>query len=106
MRNPSAWKEVADIFALSVDFAPWPLNSGATLTASNAKGSLGAVIRDLAGNDVSAAMIDGSPSIDATGKLVVVTLKAGTTETVYQLTVTGPTTDGELLTQVVDVSVI
>ena len=87
-------KRAADQFWVDVDFSTWPMAAGETVVASNARGALGVVIRDGAGADVSAAMVE-TPA--ASGTKVKWLLKGGAAGT-YACTVTAPTSDGELLT--------
>jgi hypothetical protein len=88
-------KRAGDQFWVDLDFSTWPMAAGETVLASNARGALGVVIRDGAGADVSAAMVE---SAQASGTKVKWLLKGGTAGN-YAWTVTAPTSDGELLTE-------
>lgn len=88
-------KYAGDAFWVDVDFSTWPMAVGETVVASNARGALGVVIKDGAGADVSAAMVEG---VAASGTKVKWLLKAGAVGN-HVWTVTAPTSDGELLTE-------
>lgn len=86
-------KHPGDQFWVDLDFSTWPTNAGETVVASNARGALGVVIRDSNGADVSASMVE---SAQVNGTKVKWLLKGGAAGT-YAVTVTAPTSDGELL---------
>lgn len=95
-------KRAADAFWVDLDFATWPMASGETVVASNARGAVAVLAKDGAGADVTAAMIEG---VEATGTRVKFLIKGGTAGN-YVLDVAAPTSDGEMLTGAMVVRVI
>ena len=98
------WKREGDAFLAGVDFATWPIQAGETLVNANARGSLAVTVEDQAGADKTSQAIDGAPSID--GSKVVFMLAAGLVKGSYKVKVTAPTSDDELLTEVVGLRVV
>ena len=90
-------KRPPDAIVVAVDFDT-VLNAGETVVASNARGSLGVAAADSTGADVSATLLEGAPWIVA-GTQVAFWLKAGVVGPYYSVTVTAPTSDGELITE-------
>ena len=97
------WKLSGDVFLAGVDMATWPLNAGETLVASNSRGALAVVVRDKAGQDVSAQALAGSPAID--GTRVVFMLDSVLPVGAYTVTVSAPTSDDEMLTEQIPLTV-
>lgn len=97
------WKLSGDVFLAGVDMATWPINTGETLIASNSRGVLAVIVRDKAGKDVSAQALAGSPAID--GTRVVFMLDSALPVGVYAITVHAPTSDDEMLTEQVPLTV-
>lgn len=98
-------KRTGDYFLAAVDFSTWPINAGETVVASNTRGTLGVVVTDSAGNDVTATLIEGAPSIVGAA-IVMFWLRAGTAVSAYEVLVRAPTSDGELLTELVTLEVL
>lgn len=97
-------KRGADALVVAVDFGG-ALNPGATVVASNARGALGVVARDSTGADVSGTILEGAPSI-LSGTQVAFWLLGGVPGPYYQITVTAPTSDGELIAELVALEVM
>ena len=97
-------KRGADALAVAVDLAR-ALTPGATVVASNARGALGVVARDSTGADVSLTLLEGAPSI-LSGTRVAFWLLGGVPGPNYTITVTGPTSDGELIVEPVELEVL
>lgn len=89
-------KRPADAIIVAVDFGR-VLNPGETVVASNARGSLGVAAADGAGANVSGTLLEGAPWIVA-GTRVAFWLLAGMPGPFYEIVVTAPTSDGELIT--------
>lgn len=98
----NAWKRPGDQYVMALDFATWPLQSGETLVASNARGSLSITAVDDLGADM-ATMLE-PPAI--VGTEVRWLIKGGTAGRQVTVRVTAPTSDDELLTDEVRVRVI
>ena len=96
-------KRSADAIVVAVDFGG-ELNPGETLAPSNARGTLGVVAMDSTGTDVSATLLEGAPWIVARSRAAF-WLLAGAPGPNYKITVTAPTSDGELITELVELEV-
>lgn len=88
-------KLIGDQFWVDLDFSTWPMAVSETVVASNSRGTIGVVIKDRNGVDVSASMVEG---VAASGQKVKWLLKGGAVGP-YIWTVTAPTSDDEILTQ-------
>ena len=81
------------------------LNRGETVSASNARGNLGVVATDSLGTDVSSTLLEGTPWV-VFGTRVAFWLRGGTAGAFYLLTITAPTSDGELIVDQVTLEVL
>lgn len=91
-------KRPPDAIVVAVEFAG-ALNPGETVVTSNARGTVGVTAAtDSGGADVSATFLEGDPWIVA-GTQVAFWLLGGAPRTLYWVSVTAPTSDGELITE-------
>lgn len=102
--KPRFQKRPPDVIIVAVEFAKI-LNPGETLVTSNARGALGVTAVDSIGGDVSGTLLEGSPWV-VSGTQAAFWLKAGALGTLYSITVTAPTSDGELITDQVMLEVL
>lgn len=94
-------KRARDQFIAAFDFRPWPLNDGETVLDSNARGDVGLLITDEAGDDVTATVSGPDAPWVANGRYVSFWFTGGGPPGAqYTVEATAPTSDGELLTAV------
>jgi len=99
------WKLINDLFLFEVDFSTWPLNVNENLTTSNNKGNLSVKVFDDTGTDITSSAIVGNPTLSSDQTKVQIILSNGMSKGFYKIEIIAPTTDDELLSEIVNLHV-
>lgn len=97
MNRQRVWKRPGDEYLLAVDFTDFPMQTGETVIASNARGAMAMTAEDALGADVTSTLLEAVQLVS--DSKVGAVIKDGVAAATYWITAVAPSSDGELMTE-------